>query len=778
MEAMWLTRQLTPRSPSLFPWIWVGALCLVPASSPAQDYKKDLQPFLEKYCVDCHGNDKTKGDVNFEVIKDDANFYTQQRLWREAVSQVVTGEMPPSNRKTRPTSAEIQAMESATKGMLTRAIAKAKVDPGAVTIRRLNRVEYNNTIRDLCYLDGNYSADFPADDTGYGFDDIGDVLTFSPVHLERFMGAAEAIAERAMVAEGQNLDSLNADGYGLTPRGHSEGQLRIFNPNAALSAEFEAPRAGNYIFRASLVSMSNTSDPEIKVALSVDGKIVANQNLKNRGVDSKKAEKADAKISLTAGKHTFTVTWLNPPADMNKGTRRLGTYRYQLLGPSDTRTELERRLSEFAEGKTGEPRARAMANWFVSRAFRRPATTAEVQRYTKTFVAAEAAGGTWESGAQAMIATVLASPKFIFRAEQDEQPTATDAHPVSDFALASRLSYFLWGSMPDEELFNLAYKKELSTNLLAQAKRMLKDKRSEFLVSSFGLQWLQIRRLSLVTPDTKQFPEFDDQLRVSMAKETELFLSEIFREDRSVIDILDADFTYLDLPLANLYGINGVNSRKAGDFVRVKLPPGDRGGVLTQASILTATSNPTRTSPVKRGKWILEQILGTPPPPAPPEVPALEAQHALTGSLRQRMEQHRANPTCASCHTRMDAIGFAFEKFNAIGKLRETDEGSAIDPAGKLPDGRTFAGAAQFKTVIKGDKDKFIRNLSGKMLIYGLGRGLEYYDEPAVDKIAEAVAKGDNRISAMIYAVIMSDPFRLRRGTSQLELGSNNPKKK
>ena len=771
-------RQQPPRLAPLLPWMWAGLLCALPVVATAQDYKKDLQPFLEKYCVDCHGNDKTKGDVNFEVIKDDANFYTQQRLWREAVSQVVTGEMPPTNRKTRPSSAEIQAMETATKGLLSRAIAKAKVDPGTVTIRRLNRIEYNNTIRDLCYLDGNYSADFPADDTGYGFDDIGDVLTFSPVHLERFMGAAELIAEKAMVADGQNVDSLNADGYGLTPRGRSEGQLRIFNPNPALSAEFEAPRNGDYVFRASLVSMGSTSDPESKVALSVDGKIVATQGLKTRTTDSKKPERVDAKIHLTAGKHTFTVTWQNPPADMSKGSRRVGTYRYQLLGPSDTRTELQRRLTEFAEGKTGEPRARAMVNWFVSRAFRRPATAAEVQRYTKVFLAGETSGGNWEAGAQAMIATVLASPKFIFRAEQDEQPTAADAHPVSDFALASRLSYFLWGSMPDEELFNLAFKKELAPNLLAQAKRMLKDKRSEFLVNSFGLQWLQIRRLSLVSPDTKQFPEFDDQLRVSMAKETELFLTEIFREDRSVMDILDANYTYLDLPLANLYGINGVNSKRAGDFVRVQLPPGDRGGVLTQASILTATSNPTRTSPVKRGKWILEQILGTPPPPAPPEVPALEAQHKLTGSLRQRMEQHRANPTCASCHTRMDAIGFAFEKFNAIGKLRDTDEGSTIDPAGKLPDGRSFAGAAQFKEVIKGDKEKFIRNLSGKMLIYGLGRGLEYYDEPAVDKITEATIKGDNRISAMIYAVVMSDPFRLRRGTSQLELGSNTPKKK
>ncbi len=738
------------------------------------DFKQGVQPFLEKYCYDCHGSDKTKADLNLELYKDGNGIYRDQRMWRHLLSQVVAGEMPPPERKTRPTREEIDALQAQIRGLLTQAVAQAKVDPGKVTVRRLNHTEYNNPIRDLCYIEGNFSTDFPADDTGYGFDNIGDVLTFSPVHLERFIASAKVIAERAMPTAEQKLDVLNVDGYNMFPRGRSEDQMRIFN-DATLSATFEAPRAGEYIFRAHLVGIGNPGDQAAVVNLVVDGKTVGTQTLKVK--TSRGAEKIDAKVKLTPGKHTLAVTWANPPPDFRSGTRRLGTYRYQLLGPTDTRTDLQRKLADFAGTKKGDDRARAMVNLFVSRSFRRPATATEIQRYAKVFTAAEATGGSWEAGAQAMICAVLASPKFIFRIEQDDQPFAKDAHPISEFALASRLSYFLWGSMPDEELFALANSGKLSANLEAQTMRLLKDKRSQYLVTGFGLQWLQTRRLALVTPDAKMFPEFDDALRASMVRETELFLAEIVREDRSIFDIIDADFTYLDRPLAELYRIANVDSRRAGDFVRVSLPKGDRGGVLTQASILTATSNPDRTSPVKRGKWILEQILGTPPPPAPADVPSLEGQKQLTGNLRQRLEQHRVNPACASCHNRMDALGFAFEKFDAIGRGRTMDEGVLIDTAGKLPDGRTFAGASQLKSVLKADREKYVRNFSAKLLTYGLGRGLEYYDEPALDKMVISAQKGENRFSALVLAVVQSDPFRLRRGTSQVESVQTPPKK-
>ncbi|MCX6918152.1 MAG: DUF1592 domain-containing protein [Verrucomicrobia bacterium] len=767
-------------SPTLRPWrlacllLGVGLGTGVTAAAPP-DFKQGVQPILEKYCYGCHGNDKTKADLNLELHKDAKGFYRDQQMWRQLVTQVVAGEMPPPERKSRPTQAEIETLQAQVKGLLNQAVAQAKVDPGKVTVRRLNRTEYNNTVRDLCYVEGNFSTDFPADDTGYGFDNIGDVLSFSPVHLERFIGAAKVIAERVMPTAEQKLDVLNVDGYNMQPRGRSEDQMRVFNA-ATLTASFDAPREGEYIFRAHLVGIGNPGDQAAVVNLVVDGKTIGTQTLKVK--TSRGAEKVDMKVKLTPGKHALAVTWTNPPPELSSGSRRLGTYRYQLLGPTDTRTDLQRKLATFAEGKKGDDRARAMVNLFVSRSFRRPATTVEVQRYTKVFTAAETAGGSWEAGAQAMISAVLASPKFVFRIEQDEQPFAKDAHPLSEFALASRLSYFLWGSMPDEELFALANSGKLSANLEAQTTRLLKDKRAQYLVSGFALQWLQTRRLALVTPDAKMFPEFDDTLRTSMIRETELFLSEIVREDRSVFDIIDADFTYLDRPLAELYKIPNVESRRAGDFVRVTLPKGERGGVLTQASILTATSNPDRTSPVKRGKWILEQILGTPPPPAPADVPSLEGQKQLTGNLRQRLEQHRANPSCASCHNRMDALGFAFEKFDAIGRNRTMDEGVLIDTAGKLPDGRAFAGATQLKSVLKADHEKFVRNLSAKLLTYSLGRGLEFYDEPALDKMVLSAEKGQNRFSALVMAAVLSDPFRLRRGTSQVETVQPPAKKK
>jgi hypothetical protein len=761
--------------PTLTFAVFGAVLCASVAPAAAQDFQKDVVPFLEKYCYDCHDAELEKGHLNLEAFKDDSRFFRDQRVWREVVNQVTSGEMPPAKKKTRPSPAEVEALQSSVHKLLAAAIAKAKPDPGDVTIRRLNRAEYNQTIRDLCFLDENFSADFPADDTGYGFDNIGDVLTFSPVHLERFLSVGEAIAAKAMPDKAGEMEGTGLAMVEMSPKGRRESQQRYFDPAPTLTGPMTATRDGDYVISVSLRSTGSTGDPPPKVAFLVDGREVGAYQFKQ----VKKSEVAEAKVTLTAGPHDFTLKWLNPPAKITGNARTLSGLRLRLLGPKDTRTELQRRLALVIGTKFGTARAQAVANSFVSRAFRRPATPAELNRYVKVFLDAEKAKGSWEAGAQAMIALVLASPKFIFRAEQDETPTAKDAHPISEFALASRLSYFLWGSMPDDELFQLAYAKKLSANLEAQTRRLLKDPRSRYLTEGFGLQWLQLRQLSAVSPDPAMFPAFNDAVRASMIKETELFFAEIVREDRSVLDLIDADFTYVDRNLAVFYGLSGEFSRGRGqsEFIRVTLPPGERGGILTHASILTATSNPTRTSPVKRGKWILEQILGSPPPPAPPSVPTLEGQQ-LKGNLRQRMEQHRADPACASCHSRMDAIGFAFERFDAVGQVRQTDEGQPIDPAGKLPDGRAFAGAGELKKLLLADKEKVVRNLSSKLLTFGLGRGLDYYDGPAVDKITEAALKVDGRFSALVLGVVQSDPFRLRRGTSQVEGGSESPKKK
>jgi hypothetical protein len=440
-------------------------------------------------------------------------------------------------------------------------------------------------------------------------------------------------------------------------------------------------------------------------------------------------------------------------------------------------------------GKSQREQSREILTRFASRAYRRPATPEEVERLLRLIDAALARHEKWEAGIQLAIQAVLVSPKFLFRVELDDRPVGGSAGaspsqpgspvPLDDYQLASRLSYFLWSTMPDEELLRLAEKHSLSQDLEGQARRLLKDPRSKALVDNFAMQWLQLRNLKNFAPDPRLFPDFDEPLRAAMLKETELFFEAIMREDRSILDLIDADFTFLNSRLARHYGIldtsgtrSGEKGKKLGElirygeFSRVHLKDGERGGLLTQASILTVTSNPTRTSPVKRGRWVLEQILGTPPPPPPPNVPELaEGEKAqLTGSLRQRMEQHRANPSCAVCHTKMDALGFAFENYNAIGAFRTKDGNFTIDPSGTLPDGKTFQGPAELKAILKGKKELFARCLTEKMLTYALGRGLEYYDKPTVDGIVAELARNDYKFSTLVVAIVKSDPFRLRRG--------------
>jgi hypothetical protein len=477
---------------------------------------------------------------------------------------------------------------------------------------------------------------------------------------------------------------------------------------------------------------------------------------------------------------------LSPPAPLpggDKGTeskpRTVFVQRFELEGPRDTYPASHKKIMACKPGQTKREQAREILTRLASHAYRRPATADEVERLLGLVDAAVARGDKWEAGIRLALEAVLVSPKFLFRVELDDRPDSPGPHPIDESQLASRLSYFLWSSMPDDELFGLAAKKQLTPNLDAQVRRMLKDPKAEALVENFGMQWLQLRNLKAVAPDPKLFPGFDEPLRASMLRETELFFEAVLREDRSILDLVDADFTFLNGRLARHYGIVDTNGNRAGEkggtpgesiygdkFVRVALHGGDRGGVLTQASVLTVTSNPTRTSPVKRGKWVLEQILGTPPPPPPPNVPELadNPKAALSGSLRQRMEQHRADPSCAVCHARMDPIGFAFENYDAVGAFRSKDGKFPIDPSGVLPDGRSFRGPADLKVILKGKKELFSRCLAEKMLTYALGRGLGPYDRPALDAIQAALVRNDYRFSVLVTEIVKSDPFRLRRG--------------
>ena len=534
--------------------------------------------------------------------------------------------MPPPE-KPRPSIAELDAVNAWIDVVVFKFDCNGPRDPGRVTIRRLNKVEYNNTVRDLLGIDFNPAEDFPSDDIGYGFDNIGDVLSLPPLLLEKYLAAAEQIADKTFKDE--------------------------------------------------------------------------------------------------AARKRF----MNPPVQPKK---------------------------------PDEAKNRTALRYFAERAWRRPLSEQEMRRVTGFIQIATQNGETADKGVQLAMQAVLVSPHFLFRIEQDREATRPDgAYPISEFDLASRLSYFLWASTPDDELFKLAVEGKLREPevLEAQVKRMLKNPKARALGEVFAPQWLQIRGLKSFAPDPKMFPTFDEPLRNAMMGETEKFFQYIVDEDRSVLELIDSDYTLMNERLAKHYGVEGV---KGSEFRKVKLPDRRRGGVLAQASVLTVTSNPTRTSPVKRGKWIMDNILGTPPPPPPPDVPELkEEKAALSGTLRQRMEQHRANPACATCHQRMDPLGFGFENFDVIGGWREKEGKFPVDASGVLPD---FNSVQELKQMLATThRADFYRCLTEKLLTYALGRGMERSDRCTIDEIARDLSKNQYRFSVLVLNIVKSDAFQMRK---------------
>lgn len=767
---------------------WLPALLLGMASgclAASGGFSGTALPFLEKHCYACHGGKKTKGDLNLKEIRDDSRLLPELKLWRGVLHQVNTGEMPPKKHESQPSPQEITDFNLALEEALAAAEAKLPPDPGRVTARRLNRTEYNNTVRDLLDVDFNASENFPADDIGHGFDNIGDVLSVSPVHLERYLDAADGIAERAMVLRLPKPPERTTFSIFLEPGGYGSenGTRPVTNSAAELFVRHTLKEAGQYRFRVRAGATNAPMGEPVQMKMFVGEKEVLTTSVTNLPA---KWASFEVELELPAGEHRFSAKWSN--RDTNVAEQTLYINEFKVVGPKDTRTPFMKRVASLAPDAGDDERSAQVIRWFLTRAFRRLPTAEEQVRYAKVFAAGRSASeGKFEGGVQELIRAALVSPKFLFRVELDHQPKAATPQALDDFQLASRLSYFLWSTLPDDELLDLASQGMLKPQLEAQVRRMLKDPRSIALVQNFGMQWLQLQRLATLQPDSKLFPGFDENLRKAMLRETEMFLGEIVREDRSLLDLVDADFTYVNRSLARHYGIESEafkgeggdrrgDRRRSGEFVRVSLPDRKRGGLLTQASILTATSNPTRTSPVKRGKWVLEQILGTPPPPAPPNIPELDSQKELSGTLRQRMEQHRANPSCANCHQQMDALGFAFENFDAIGRFREGDADGAIDPSGKLPDGRTFQGSADLRTILRDKKDLVARNLAEKLMVYSLGRGLEYYDERALRKVLAEVASGEYRFSSLVVAIVNSDPFRMRRGLGSAAAMDENPK--
>ena len=733
----------------------ICAVLVLASAQAAPTYAKSVRPLLEKYCYNCHGNGKKKADLALDAYPDEAAIQRDRKTWEKILLNVRTREMPPES-KPQPTPAERELIANWIEAEVFKCDCQHP-DPGRVTLRRLNRTEYNNTVRDLVGINFQPAADFPTDDIGYGFDNIGDVLSLPPILLEKYLAAATRILDAAIITEPPPPSARKFPG-GVLP---SVGEI---------SAKVDFAKAGEYILRARAYGDQAGAEPA-RMALRL-----AEKELKRFDVPG--GENApgvyEVRLPLKAGTMQFAAAFLNdfydPKGKVGNRDRNLHVLELEVIGPIENSLpalpETHRRILFRQPSAGNKPEvAREIIGRFAQRAFRRPVTADELNRLAKFVELAAKEGESFEKGIKLALSAVLVSPHFLFRGELQPEPDNPKAiHSINEYALAARLSYFLWSSLPDDELFQLAEKKTLRKNLDLQVRRMLRDQKSRALVDNFAAQWLQLRNLKQVSPDPKLFANFDEPLRAAMQKETELFFETILREDRSVLDFIDANFTFMNERLARHYGIEGVRGEQ---FQRVFFKQNQRGGILTHASILTITSNPTRTSPVKRGKWILENILGTPPPPPPPNVPELsdETARVLSGSLRQRMEQHRENPLCASCHARMDPIGFGLENFDAVGAWREKDGDFPVDPVGKLVSGESFTTPGQLRLILlKGKHDEFVHCLSEKMLTYALGRGLEYYDRCALEQIGKGLAKHRYKFSSLILEVVKSVPFQQRRG--------------
>lgn len=732
-----------------------------------------VAPVLKQYCVSCHGATKPASDLSLTNFMSEASIAQNRDKWEHVLRNVQGGAMPPTGLP-HPNEATRQKFIAYLETVFTRLDCKIQ-DPGRVTMRRLNREEYNNTVRDLVGLNLRPADDFPSDDVGYGFDNIGDVLSISPLLMEKYITAGEKVARAAILApedmqktevfDGPHISSLAAGNYG--------NNGRILATNGEMWIDYTFPKAGIYSVKIEAFGQqAGNEPPNMQVKLDSD-------EVKSFGVRAVERNPEAYKLTLNVkeqGKHRLSIGFTNDFYDekvknVNRRDRNLIVNRVEIkgeeLGLPDVLPESHRRiLFTSYKDKNRQEVARQIMAAFARRAFRRPATENELTRLVKYVGIAEKQGESFERGIQLAVQATLVSPYFLFRVEKPAAPNAGKSVNLSSYEIASRLSYFLWSSMPDEELLQAAAKNTLQNpdTLAYHARRMLKNPKAKALTENFASQWLQLRKLTIITPDKGLFPTFTPELRQSMKQETELFFETVVKEDRSILEFLDGSFTFVNGELAKHYGIPNVEGK---EFQRVQLANGQRLGVLTHASILTVTSNPTRTSPVKRGKWVLENILGTPPPPPLPGVGELADDKKdgkpLVGTLRQRMEQHRKNTICASCHSRMDPIGFGMENFNAVGQWRERDGSDKIDSSGTLPGGQSFQGPVQLIKLLKGKQELFVRNFADKMLTYALGRGLERTDRCHVDSVVKSMKQNNLRFSAVINAIVQSDAFRKRR---------------
>jgi hypothetical protein len=737
-------------------------------------FETEIVPFLKTYCLDCHSGALAEAGLQLEQFKTSAAILEHREQWEKIFEYLKIGTMPPSE-ATVPDETERMKVLAWLDKALYNFDCEAVDDPGRETIQRLNRAEYTNTVRDLFGIrDLDPGRNFPADDVGEGFDNIGDVLTLPPLLMEKYLAAAEEITTKVII-DTDVIPVVRRGGREMKTEGSADRRRGgiSFPSRGKATARFDVPAEDEYLLRVR-ASATQAGDEPAEMGIDIDD--VPFTTVKIREHNREKTY--EFKITMSQGESNVSVSFLNDfydPDNENpqRRDRNLMVDWIELEGPLSgmkvNAPEHHQRIviAEPSENKTVKQAATEVFANFLPRAFRRPVDDAEVVKFAELVErTVEEFDESYEQGIRLGLQAALASPSFLFRIEEDPRPDDPDfKHELNDFELASRLSYFLWSSMPDDELFDLARGDKLSDPqiLEQQVKRMLADPKSQALVDNFAGQWLNLRNLDEINFSRRRFRSYNGELRESMKAETFRFFEYVMREDRSILDFIDGDYTFVDERLADHYDIDGV---EGDDLQKVSLEGTSRAGVLTQSSILALTSNPTRTSPVKRGKWIMENILGTPPPPPPPNVPELEetAKASPDATLAEQLALHREDPGCASCHDQMDPLGLAFEKFDAIGRFRERDGKHPIDDSGELPGGQKFQGARELIEILRERKELFAKNLTRKMLTYALGRGLEYYDICTVNEIVNGLERDDYKFSRLILGVVNSDPFRYRRG--------------
>lgn len=758
----------------------VNATVLRQHAARQQKLEEKVLPFLKTHCVDCHSAESQEGGIVVDGLSTVNQLLKERKTWERVYRMINAGAMPPADYDAQPTDDIRREVTEIFYDELYNFDCTQIHHAGRSTLHRLNRAEYNNTIRDLFGISLTPADDFPQDDVGEGFDNIGDVLSVPPLLMEKYLDAAETVA--AVVIDTRDFSkgmtqTFNADRTVSTAGGDPDGEgFRMLASTGSVSATVETSSEGKYKIRIRSLA-TQAGDEDARMALQIDGQNVTEFEVKGH----RKPKWFEHDVTLTAGSHkiggAFLNDFYNPEAeDKRRRDRNLAIGTIEVIGPEGGGTpawhETHRRFVTVRPSETVSVKdaAAQVLRPILYRAFRRPVTDAEVSRFAELVDRnVSEFKETYDYGLYVALQAALVSPDFLFRKEADPEGEATE-RKLNEYEVASRLSYFLWSSMPDDQLFQLAENKRLfdPVMLQAQIERMLHDDKARALSRNFAAQWLNLRNLVDVQPNPELFPDFDAALRRAMGQETEMLFSTIVTEDRSIDDFLNADFTFLNERLAKHYGIDGVAGE---EFVRVSLEGTKRSGVLTQASILTLTSNPGRTSPVKRGKWILENILGESPPPPPPGVPPLEeaAKDMSDLSLRERLEIHRKDPGCASCHKTMDPLGMGLENFDAIGRWRDKEGERDVDSTGELPSGEKFSGPIELIGIIRGRQEQFHRAFAERLLTYALGRGLEYYDKCAVDQALVLMKQRGNRFSALVEGIVTSDAFMRRSRFRELD---------